>query len=188
MMWDECRRIWHTDPLVSSSSLLVPAGIADTDARAKKRRFQPVIRARRPVTRGRGSSAPCGRHSACRTDGRYRYGKRGFGAPGRTRTCNPLLRRQMLCPLSYRGTLLSIITHAGHEIVRCVATTQTARAAFLLYDARGPSPFAHDHECLKSSTRPKERLWPPMSASRPAFGPDFGASCCAVHLRTARVC
>jgi hypothetical protein len=27
----------------------------------------------------------------------------GFGAPGRTRTCNLLFRRQLLCPLSYRG-------------------------------------------------------------------------------------
>src|SRR5262249_1906256 len=25
------------------------------------------------------------------------------GAPGRNRTCDPLLRRQPLCPLSYRG-------------------------------------------------------------------------------------
>ena len=26
------------------------------------------------------------------------------GAPGRSRTCDPLLRRQLLYPLSYRGT------------------------------------------------------------------------------------
>src|SRR5918995_2580924 len=35
-------------------------------------------------------------------------GERGLwpavsGAPGRTRTCNLLFRRQLLCPLSYRG-------------------------------------------------------------------------------------
>ncbi len=31
----------------------------------------------------------------------------GFGAPGRTRTCDPLLRRQMLYPLSY-GSLATV--------------------------------------------------------------------------------
>src|SRR5439155_26400494 len=31
------------------------------------------------------------------------------GAPGRIRTCNPLLRRQMLCPLSYGGSALDYI-------------------------------------------------------------------------------
>src|SRR6266511_2763849 len=30
-------------------------------------------------------------------------GAPGSGAPGRTRTCNLLFRRQLLCPLSYRG-------------------------------------------------------------------------------------
>jgi hypothetical protein len=30
---------------------------------------------------------------------------RSLGAPGRTRTCDPLLRRQPLCPLSYRRSL-----------------------------------------------------------------------------------
>src|SRR5918999_1750667 len=28
-----------------------------------------------------------------------------IGAPGRTRTCNLLFRRQLLCPLSYRGVV-----------------------------------------------------------------------------------
>src|SRR5438093_7140234 len=36
-------------------------------------------------------------------EARIGSGGRGAGAPGRTRTCNPLLRRQPLCPLSYGG-------------------------------------------------------------------------------------
>jgi hypothetical protein len=35
------------------------------------------------------------------------------GAPGRTRTCNLLFRRQLLCPLSYRGVVGRRIPEPG---------------------------------------------------------------------------
>ncbi len=42
-------------------------------------------------------------------------------APGRTRTCGPLLRRQMLCPLSYGGI---IIFHLTFDSFHCTGKTK----------------------------------------------------------------
>ena len=53
---------------------------------------------------------------------RIRNGK--SGAPGRTRTCDPLLRRQMLYPLSY-GSLRLVVAAYYHAAIRRPIETQS---------------------------------------------------------------
>jgi hypothetical protein len=60
-----------------------------------------------------------------------------LGAPGRTRTCNLLFRRQLLCPLSYRGRRAAGYQPCPPGIGAAAATSAPAGATT---DPGGPAP------------------------------------------------
>ena len=80
---------------------------------------------------------------------------RGSGAPGRTRTCDPLLRRQLLCPLSY-GRVQPRLYHPGAHPKRCI---QRSDAAIVLTNnpatTTEASPLTSVGFCSHPTARPR---------------------------------